>query len=150
MKAKIEGTVTKPGSMIGSAAKSKTGKTIGGYLFLAGFLIALIAGIVAGLNAAGIMSMDVQMTPMLMGVLALIGLIVGIVNISDKEAVNFLIAAIAISATSGSMTALANLGVGFNAIAAFVVVLMGMIGAFVAPAAVIVGLKVIYNTSKGA
>jgi NADH:ubiquinone oxidoreductase subunit 4 (subunit M) len=80
--------------------------------------------------------------------MALIGLIVGMVNVSDKESINFLIGAIAITTASGAMSALSNLGYGLPAIAVFVSELMTMVGYFVAPAAVIVALKVIYSAAR--
>jgi hypothetical protein len=153
----IEGVIMKPAGFICKAAKSQKGREIGGWVFVIGFLIAVIAGLAAGLTAAGMPILDVNATSLLMGVMALIGLIVGIVNISDKEAINFLIGAIAVTAAAGAMAPLANLGSGVavvgqvtNFVAAFIGGLMQMIATFVAPAAVIVALKVIYSTARGA
>jgi hypothetical protein len=121
-----------------------------------GFILAVIAGLINGYwaitgstqqLAAGVMS----------GVMALIGLIVGLVNVSDKESISFLIGAIAVTAASAAMTSLANVGSSViivgqitNFVAVFIGSLAAMIGAFVAPAALVVGLKVVYTAARKA
>ncbi len=148
----IEGMMMKPAGAIGKAAKSEKGRMIGGWAFMVGLLISVIAGLLVGLEAIGVsLGITVQTTGLLMGIMALIGLIVGVVNVSDKEAISFLIGAIAIVVASGSMSALANLGYGvFPAIALFIGNLMNMVSYFVAPAAIIVALKVIYASARKA
>jgi hypothetical protein len=146
----IEELMVKPAAYIGRAAKSDTGRMIGAWAFILGFVIAVLAGIFAGLSAAGWQILDVNATSLLIGILALIGLVVGIVNISDKNAISFLIGAIAIAGTSGGLSALANLQMTvFPAVAVFITTLMQMISYFVVPAAVIVGLRVIYASARG-
>ena len=141
---------------VNSATKSKTAKTIGGLAFMIGFTLAVIAGLINGYwavtgetqqLAAGVMS----------GVMALIGLIVGMVNISDKEAITFLIGAIAVTAATAAMTSLGSVGAGVmvvgevtNFVAVFIGSLAAMIAAFVAPAALVVGLKVVYSSARKA
>jgi len=154
----IEGVLTMPASVINKAAKSKHGKTLGALLFIAGFLIAALAGLLAGAAAAGMNVGMIQANdPMLLGLMALIGLIVGLVNVSDKEAINFLIGAIAITVAAGAMAPLANVGGGVtgvvqatNFVAAFIGGMMQMVAAFVAPAALVVGLKVVYSAAREA
>ena len=146
----IEGVMMKPASVVGKVAKSDTGKTIGGLAFMVGFGLAVLAGLLAGIQAAGMdIGMSIDMNSLMVGILNLIGLIVGMVNVSDKSAINFLIGAIAITAASGAMGGLANLGAGFSAIAVFIGTMMSMVAVFVAPAAIIVGLKVVYNAARG-
>ncbi len=154
---RIEGIVTKPGAYVGKFAKSKTGKNIGSWAFIIGFVIALIAGIIAGLNATGAMNIGFGMNAMLIGILVLIGVIVGLVNISGGESLAFLIAAIAImvspagfsamSAAAGGVMGLTNI---MAAMAAFLAALTSTIAIFVAPAAIIVALKAIYKTAREA
>lgn len=153
---RFEDIVTKPGVVVNKFASSEHGKTIGAWAFMAGFFIALIAGFLAGLSATGLM--DVQgLDSLIIGVLVLIGLIVGIVNISTKESSNFLIAAIALVVTPIGFSALSNvsmgvgaLAVGLNVVADFLAAMTGAIAIFVAPAALIVALKQIYSTARGA
>ena len=147
----IEGTVSKYSGKqhVDRFAKSKTGKNVGSWAFIIGFVIALAAGIVAGLNAMspGMVHMDV--TSLMMGVLVFIGVIVGIVNVSSSETIVFLVCAMAIMLTPsgfGALNALPGMGV----IAAFLSALTGMMAVFVAPAAIIVALKGIYSTARKA
>ncbi len=152
----LEGVVCKPAKIIDRAAKSRTGKMIGGIAFIIGFLLAVIAGLVNGYWAVTGANQSLAAGAM-MGVMALIGLIVGLVNVSDKEAINFLIGAIAVTAAAAAMAPLANFGAGTavvgavtNFVAVFVSSLMSMVAAFVAPAATIVGLKVVYTSARKA
>jgi hypothetical protein len=148
---KLEGVMMKPASYIGKATKSETGKTIGGLAFMIGFGLAVLAGLLAGLQAAGVdLGIGIEASGLMMGVLALIGLIVGLVNVSDKDSTQFLIGAIAITAATGSMGALATLGMGFNAVAVFIMNMMNMVSLFIGPAALIVGLKVVYAAARKA
>ena len=153
----LTGLVSKPGAYVGKLASSKGGKTIGTWAFLIGFVIALIAGIIAGLNAAGVMNMGFGMNSMLVGILVLIGVIVGIVNVGQTESMTFLVAAIAImvapmgfsamGAAAGGVMGLTNI---LGAVAGFLTALTSTIAIFVAPAAIIVALKVIYSTAREA
>jgi hypothetical protein len=153
----VEDVMMKPAGKINKAARSKTGKKIGAWAFMIGFTIAVLAGLLSALGAVGVMTISVNVNSLLLGTMALIGLIVGIVNVSDKEAVNFLIGAIAITAASGALSALANFGSGVaivqdvtNFVAVFISSMMDMVVIFVAPAAIIVGLKVIYKSARKA
>ncbi len=144
----VEAIVTKPGEYVDKFAKSKHGKNIGSWAFIIGFIIAVLAGLVAAANAAKLATIDMTVTSMLTGILVLIGVIVGLVNISGKESVSFLVAAIAIMSGSAGFSALASLNLGV--VAAFLNGLVGMIAVFVAPAAIIVALRVIYSTAREA
>ncbi|MBI2507562.1 hypothetical protein HYV89_01280 [Candidatus Woesearchaeota archaeon] len=74
--------------------------------------------------------------------LVLLGLVVGFLNITEKEVITFLVAAIALmSAGSANLTALGQLGSVFGSILQSVVV-------FVAPAAVVVAVKAVYGTGR--
>lgn len=111
---------------------------IGAYAFMLGVIIAILAGIATGFVATytGIITL----------VLVVLGLIVGYLNISDKEIVPFMVAAIGlIVAGSAKLSAIdsviAGLGTTLDAI-------LGNIIVFVAPAAIIVGLKTVYALAK--
>ncbi len=107
--------------------------TIGPWTYIAGLVIAVIAGFTSPGNAT-----------VLLGVGAL-GLIVGLLNVSDREVKLFLVAAIAflLSATSlGDLfKTLPYLGGGIESVFQYLV-------AFTAPAAAIVALKALYDISK--
>ncbi len=121
-------------------AQSETSwRKIGGAAFLIGVVIAVIAGLAAawigtGTAAAGGITL----------VLLILGLIVGFLNISDKEIFNFLIAVIAL-ASVGLLTQL----IAIPAIGSFLQSIVTRIAEFVTPAALIVSLKAVWKISKG-
>ncbi len=118
----------------------------GEYAFLIGILLALIVGILSSYLPAGTL-------PVMLGILFILGVIVGLVNISDKEVNSFLIAAIALllSVSSWNMlfaTTLAFLGSFGATIATWVAGFTGAFVAFISPAAFIVAIKAVYNLAK--
>jgi MFS family permease len=124
------------------------GKTMkyGEYAFLVGILLALIIGVLSAYLPAGTM-------PVVIAVLFILGIIVGLVNITEKEVNSFLIAAIALllAVSSWNMlfaTTLAFLGNFGGTIAGWVAGFTGAFVAFISPAAFIVALKAIYNLAK--
>ncbi len=111
---------------------------IGGYAFIAGIVIAVLAGIAGSIVAgyAGGITL----------VLVILGLLVGYLNISAKEVLTFIVAAIGlIVAGSANLqaidTVVSGLGTVLQAILANIMV-------FIAPAVIIVGLKAIYSVAK--
>ena len=71
---------------------------IGSYAFLVGIILAVVFGIVAVVAS----DMVAGMAGIVTLVLVLLGLIVGFLNIHDKQVSNFLIAAIAIAMIGGT------------------------------------------------
>lgn len=110
---------------------------IGSYAYLLGFLIAVIVGLLVGLKVGGI-PLDIVAI-----VLVILGLIIGLLNITDKETVPFLVASIAlISANAVNWAAISvDLGLILNSIFYY-------IGVLVAPAALVVALLAIYRISS--
>lgn len=111
---------------------------IGAYAFLFGIIIAILAGIwagVAGATALGSTAIWVSV------VLVILGLIVGLLNVTDKETVPFIVAAIGLSLGSQVNW---NLAVG-QTIAGYATPILLNIGVFVVPAALIVSLKAIWS-----
>ncbi|MBS3108304.1 hypothetical protein J4409_00365 [Candidatus Woesearchaeota archaeon] len=105
---------------------------IGSWSFIIGLIIAILAGLLNLANQTGIIAL----------VLVILGLIVGFLNVSGKEATPFLIAAIALLATSSaSLSIIPTIGVRLSAI-------IGNIAVFVAPAAIIVAIKEIYSLAR--
>ena len=107
---------------------------MGAYAFLVGIAIAILAGIFSPDGVRSTIAL----------VLVLLGLIVGFMNISDKEAGNFLIACIALIAVGSaglSVISTANIGQILTAIVQNIML-------FVAPAALIVALKSIKTLAE--
>ncbi len=102
------------------------------------FLVLIIIAILAGL-ASAVATFDATW---IAAILVILGLIVGILNISEKETSSFLVAAIALLvAGTSSFAALGGAG-------DIVTKILGFIGIAVAPAAVIVSLKAIYALGR--
>ena len=111
---------------------------VGGWAFILGVLIAIIAGLAAGvvMAYAGWITL----------VLVILGLIVGFLNISDKDVTGFLIAAIALMAVgTGNLTILNNVVMELGSVVGSII---QNIAAFVAPAALVVALKEVYNIAR--
>ncbi len=108
---------------------------IGGWAFILGVVIAIIAGLAAG-------ALDVVTAGYVTLVLVILGLIVGFLNIGDKDVTGFLIAAIALMAVgTANLSAIPYIGV-------FLSAMVMNIAAFVAPAALVVALKEVYNLAR--
>ena len=103
--------------------------TTGHWAFILGVLLAIIAGLVPQLQ-----------TSTITWILVLLGLIVGFLNVTISETQEFLIAAIALLLIS-STGALPVLGT-------IIAVMLSNIVAFVAPAALIVALKAVYDLAS--
>ena len=103
---------------------------IGSYSFIAGVVLSIVIGFVS------------LATNMVLSVLVLLGLIVGFLNITEKESTPFLVAAIALmSAGSAQLSLIPRVGLPLAKI-------IGAITIFVAPAAIIVALKAIKDIAK--
>ena len=110
----------------------------GSYAFIIGIIIAIVAGFVVN--------------PWIPLVLAVLGLIVGILNVTDKEATPFLVAALALSLGSAAFMPFLTTP-GFESISSLmqiIVKIFGAIAVFVAPAAFIVAIRAIYGMAKDA
>lgn len=105
---------------------------IGGWTFLLGISIAVIAGLVG------------SYAQILATVLVVLGLVVGLLNISSKEVNDFLIAAIALSVLAVSSGGLALI----PAVGTYLAAMVGYIATFMAPAALVVALKSIIESAK--
>ncbi len=116
-----------------SKVRSNFGKDfskIGVWSFLVGLLIAVLAG-------GGLIPMDRSVW---IGILGAMGLLVGLLNVTGKEAIPFLVATIAlVVSVSGMSIVLASVS-GLTVITD----ILTYVTIFVAPAALIVALKSIY------
>lgn len=107
-------------------AKKNSGQGLGWWAFIVGLVITVITGFIGNPEAWA-------------WILVVLGLVVGYLNVSDREATSFLIAAVALM-LAGS-TSLEILWAPLGSILSSLVVL-------VTPAAIIVGIKTVYEAAK--
>ena len=108
---------------------------IGEWAFIIGIIIAILVGFVNDSSLMGILTL----------VLVVLGLLVGFLNITEKETTPFLVAAIALLATGNAADSLNAIPYGLGA---FLSNAVKNIAAFVAPAAILVAVKAIYALAK--
>lgn len=106
----------------------------GSWAFILGLVISIVAGFV---------TTSVDSTAAL--ILGILGLIVGLVNVTDREIQLFLVAALVLLTAATSLSVV----VSFSSTAVSVVnTVLQYIVAFVAPGGAIVALKAVYDISK--
>ena len=105
----------------------------GVWAFYLGLVIALISGTLFSMS-------------WMAWVLAVLGLIVGILNVTDKEVQPFLVSTIALMLSFGSLATV------FGAVGGTTVVatVLSNVVVFISPAAAIVALKALYDITKSA
>ena len=108
-------------------------KLIGKWAFLIGLAIAVIAGFATGYATTVAL------------VLFILGLVVGLLNVAEKDSTKFLVATIALLAgVTASISAISMLGV----VVSYANAIFGNFIAFVSAAALVVAIKVVFETSK--
>jgi len=106
---------------------------VGVWSFIAGLVIAIIAALVWGVTST------------VVWILGILGIIVGLINIGDREVMMYLLASIAlIIGASGLITVVGAVGIGVTMLTNF----LHAIVIFVAPGAVIVAIKAIFEVAK--
>lgn len=106
-------------------------RKIGEWAFLLGVLTAVVAGLASG-------ALDAAWAGYVTLALVVFGLVVGFLNVGDKRVNNFLIAAIALVLIgTAKLTAIPVVG-------DYLALMVLNVSAFVAPAALVVALKVVY------
>ena len=101
---------------------------IGKWAFIVGIVLAVVAALLV-------------VEAWMYWVLAVLGLVVGFLNITAEETQGFLLAAIALIISATSVLAIPYVGAGVTAIVANLV-------AFIAPAMLIVALRSLFETAK--
>ena len=113
-------------------------KTIGYWVFLVGIFVAIIAGL-----------LTTTIDPTVIWVLAVLGLVVGLINIALKDEVPFLIAALVLLVAAGhlsfSLTLIPAIG---EYVGTIIESILQYVIVFVSPAAIVVALKAIYRFGK--
>ena len=101
---------------------------IGRWAFIIGLVIAVLAGLFFQPDWA-------------IWVLAILGVIVGFLNVSAKETRSFLLAAIALTVSATALNSIPIVGTAFSLVLPFVV-------AFVAGATIVIALKELFQTAR--
>lgn len=107
---------------------------VGEWAFLVGVLLAIVLGLFPQALAPETVT----------AVLVVLGVIVGLVNITAKETHNFLLAAVALLVAGAAGYAF------LPVVGGFLVSILTNIATFVAPAAIIVALKAVYELARKA
>ncbi len=120
------------------------------YAFMAFVVIAIVAGLAYGYNEWDHIENDAALwdTGWIMLIMVILGIIVGLVSITAKEATQFLIATIALVVTSAMMepfNAINEVAAPLGYMATWIVT---FIAAFAAPAAVIIAIKAVYAVAR--
>ena len=115
---------------------------IGEWAFLLGVIIAIIVGALAVFVPSMI---GPAAADWVIVVLVILGIIIGFLNIKDKETTVFLVAAIALAI---SWQAFSKLNVLINPLGSLIGQILMYIAIFVAPAAIIVALKAVINLAR--
>ncbi|MFH2021262.1 MAG: hypothetical protein ABIJ34_07620 [archaeon] len=113
-------------------------KKIGVWAFMVGIVLALLAGVLAS-------NLSVYMG-LISTVMVLLGLVVGALNISDKEVTGFIIAAVGLATGSIAIANLGNLLGG--ALGGMLETAFRVFGVFVAGVVFVPALKAVYKISK--
>jgi hypothetical protein len=102
--------------------------TIGKWAFIIGLVIAVLAGLFFQPGWA-------------IWVLAILGVIVGLLNVAAEETRGFLLASIALTLSASALNTIPLIGTAFSYVLPFVV-------AFVAGATIVVALKELFQTAR--
>ena len=116
------------------------GSKLGQWAFIIGVLLAIVVGVFAA-------NLQDSTKGTLTLVLVVLGLVVGFLNVTEKETTPFLVAAAALMLTATSVTTLQSIDLGVD-LGIYLASIVSQIAVFVAPAAVIVALKAINSLAK--
>ena len=121
-------------------AKKNIWSKIGVWSYLAGLIIAIVVGVISQLDKT-----STGLSGLTIAILAVLGVVVALLNISADEVNTFLLASIAFVVGSSSMALVFNaLGPSFVGFATF----MSAIVVFTAPGTLVVAFKALYNVAK--
>lgn len=103
------------------------------------FIIGVVLAIIIGLLGTTVFGGFADMLPL---VFVILGIIIGLLNISDKEITSFLVAVVALLVAGGvNWAVIPTVGTMLGSIFANIAALM-------APAAIIVGIKAVWNLAS--
>ena len=108
---------------------------MGAWAFIIGLILAVIVAIISASNVPSWAIIT----------LAVLGLIVGLLNVTDKEIMMFLVAGLSFLLSFQALSAVfKSLTFGWSAVGPF----FDLLSVFIAPAIAIVAIKALYNLSK--
>lgn len=113
---------------------------LGQWAFIVGVVLAMAIGLFSA-------NMEASTKGTLSLVLVVVGLVVGFLNVTEKETVPFLVASAALMLTATSIGTLQSIDLGVG-LGNYLAGIVSQIGVFVAPGAVIVALKAIYSLAR--
>ena len=108
---------------------------VGFFAFILGFILAIVAGIIKAANGH-------EYTAILI-ILIVMGVLIGLLNITAKETMLFLLATIGLIVAGSVFGPLTLLSLG-----KYLDSILGYVAALMAPAAVVVAFKALWNASK--
>lgn len=103
-------------------------KRLGRWAFLVGLVIAVVAGVITP-------------DPWMFWTLAILGLVVGVLNVTGEEETTFFLAAIAFMVSTSALVSLPMVG-------AITTQVMGRVAMFVSAALIVVALKTVFRLAK--
>ncbi|MFH0970706.1 MAG: hypothetical protein V1776_04585 [Candidatus Diapherotrites archaeon] len=103
------------------------------------FIIGVVIAIIAGLLGVGVFGPAAEWIPLVMVIL---GILIGVLNVSDKEITTFLVAVIALLVAGGVNWAIIPI------IGEQLGTIFFNIASLMAPAAIIVGIKAVWNLAS--
>ena len=122
-------------------------KNLGPYAFMVGVILAAIAAVMAifmpSFNQSNAQAISL--------VLVVIGLVVGYLNVTEKEVQLFLVAGIALLMTFNALTSAAETILAFGAAIGLVTAVstfLSFLSVMIAPAVAVVAFKAVYELSK--
>lgn len=119
--------------------KSKT-ELIGAWAFLIGVVLAIVLGIFGASNS------------IVLALLIIAGILVGLLNVTDKESSGFLLAAVSLVLVSwlgqDSLSAFANVAIGTIEIGKMLTGILSALLILFVPATIIVALKSVFDLAK--
>jgi len=118
----------------------KMASKLGQWAFIIGVVLAMAIGLFSA-------NMESSTRGTLSLLLVLLGLVVGFLNVTEKETVPFLVAAAALMLTATSVGTLQSIDFGVG-LGNYLAGIVSQIGVFVAPGAVIVAIKAIYSLAR--
>jgi len=108
--------------------KKSIGDILGGWAYLIGVILAIVVGVLGGMNLVDFNNIGISIT------LVIIGIIIGLFNIADKEAIPFLLSGAVLIIASGFGASM------FLSLPAVSLTLIALLSIFV-PATIIVAVK---------
>jgi hypothetical protein len=112
----------------------KKNMSAGSIAYMVGFFGAIIVGILGGLKFF-------EIGPVVSAILVVAGIVIGLVNIMEKEAMSVMIAALIIGAGAGILASLPLVG-------EFIGAIMAALAMVILPAALVVAFKTVMTKAK--